>query len=195
MALGPRWEHECQQCKCLSVVPGDGWGREWKRLRCILSKKSWDLAGGRTCFFLWKRGNFLRIVRFSEAWILFIFHLKRILTAQLWITQYWHLSWDYSSITEISDTPVKEAVNRWPFSSAWYLENSLHMFPEAWVRCNQEHLHRNWRQMFASRRSANFRSNVLYWKGGSLGFWRKRSSLTTAATASKGLQLQCHATV
>lgn len=110
----------------------------------------------------------------------------------------WQPSWEHSSIAAISCTPAQEAANKWPFSTSgrlgiWRIHCLDFQKKHDSDTRAQEHLHRNWRWMFAARQSTRFRSNELHWKGGSLGFWRKQSFLTTAVTANMEWQGQCHA--
>lgn len=97
----------------------------------------------------------------------------------------WHVSWEHSSIATINCSPAQEAANKWPFSTSgqldiWRIHCLCFQKKHDSDTCDQEHLHRNRRQMFASRKSTHFRSNELHWKGGSFSFWRKQSFLTTA---------------
>lgn len=145
-----------------------------------------------------RKKNFFKTVRFSEKSIFITFYLKCYCPSGYEQPHCWQLSWEQSSTAAIRCTPAQEAANKWSFSTSgrldiWRIHCLCFQEKHDSDTCDQEHLHRNWRRIFASRKSTHFRSNELHWKGGSLSFWREQSFLTTVVTANMELQWQCHA--
>lgn len=159
-------------------------GRGREETKCWLSKKGWDLERGCRGVFGGRKRISLRLRGSLKKVFLSLFILNSV--------THWAMNNPIANIQDentaalLPSTVLQHRKQQISGHSVHQVDSMFGEFMAYVFRRNkthtwdQEHLHRKQRQMFASRESTHFRSNELHWKGGSLGFWRKQSFLTTA---------------